>query len=123
VYEFRINDEVFHAWIDDGPIEALHGPAQHPDATITISEEAFHGLTNQGLTFADAIETDAASAPGDSEALHKLNGLFRLPPSHPRVTPSHTWRFSSSKPAAFLRISFDLWRRVPAIVGVVGVEP
>jgi hypothetical protein len=51
---------------------------------ITISEEAFLDVTNQGLTFADAIETGAASASGDSEALRGLKGLFRLRPSRPR---------------------------------------
>lgn len=45
VYEFRIDDEIFRARIDDGTIETLHGPAQHPDATITMDEEAFLGLT------------------------------------------------------------------------------
>lgn len=84
VYEFRVDDEVFHARIDDGTIEALHGPAQHPDATVTISEEAFVSLTGQGLTFADAIESGAASASGDSEALHGLKDLFPLPPPHAR---------------------------------------
>ncbi|MFE1311744.1 winged helix-turn-helix transcriptional regulator [Streptomyces sp. NPDC058755] len=79
VYEFRIDDELFHARIDDGAIEALHGPAQHPDATVVISQEAFLRLTGQGLTFAEAIETGVASASGDEEALHRLRGLFRLP--------------------------------------------
>ncbi|WP_433466647.1 winged helix-turn-helix transcriptional regulator [Spirillospora sp. CA-128828] len=84
VYEFRIGDEVFHARIDDGTIEALHGPAQHPDATITISEDAFLDLTGQGSTFADAIENGTATATGDREALRRLKGLFRLPPPHSR---------------------------------------
>jgi DNA-binding HxlR family transcriptional regulator len=84
VYEFRIDDEVFHARIDDGTIEALHGPAQHPDATITISQDAFLRLTSQGLTIAEAVETGAASTSGDSTALRKLPSLFRLPPAHAR---------------------------------------
>jgi hypothetical protein len=81
VYEFRIDDEVFHARIDDGTIEVLHGPAQHPDVTVAISEETLLGLTSQELTFADAMQTGVASASGDSEALRRLKGLFRLPPS------------------------------------------
>ncbi|MFD9460309.1 winged helix-turn-helix transcriptional regulator [Streptomyces sp. NPDC060027] len=84
VYEFRIDDEWFHARIDDGAIEALHGPAQRPDATVTISQEAFLRLTGQGLTLAEAIETGAASASGDTRALRRLGDLFRLPPSHAR---------------------------------------
>ncbi|MFJ8028487.1 alkyl sulfatase C-terminal domain-containing protein [Streptomyces sp. NPDC096311] len=85
MYEFRSDDELFHARIDDGAIEALHGPAQHPDATITISQEAFLRLTGQSLTLAEAIENGAASVSGDGEALRRLRGLFRLPPPHART--------------------------------------
>ncbi|MET9653261.1 winged helix-turn-helix transcriptional regulator [Streptomyces sp. NPDC006460] len=79
VYEFRVGDEVFHARIDDGTIEALHGPAQHPDASIAMSEDVFIGVTGQKQTLAEAIATGAATASGDTEALRRLNGLFRLP--------------------------------------------
>ncbi|GGT73295.1 winged helix-turn-helix transcriptional regulator [Actinomadura citrea] len=84
VYEFRIDDEVFHARVDDGTIEALHGPAQRPDATITISEEAFLGITGGGHSLARAIEEGAASASGDEEALRRLRDVFRLPTPRPR---------------------------------------
>jgi len=84
VYEFRIDDEPFHARIDDGTIETRHGPAQNPDATITISEDAFLHLTDHSLTLTEAIEGGAASAFGDGEALRRLRGLFRLPPPHTR---------------------------------------
>jgi DNA-binding HxlR family transcriptional regulator len=85
VYEFRIGDEVFHARIDDGTIEALHGPAQHPDAVITIAEDAFVELTAGGGTFAAAIESGTATATGDTEALRRLRGLFSLPPARSRT--------------------------------------
>ena len=55
VYEFRISDEPFHARIDDGTIEILHGPAQRPDAVITISQDAFLRVAGQGMTYAEAI--------------------------------------------------------------------
>ncbi|WAZ22365.1 winged helix-turn-helix transcriptional regulator [Streptomyces cinnabarinus] len=84
VYEFRIDDEFFHARIDDGTIETLHGPAQRPDATITISQETFLRVTGQELTLAEAIRSGEASASGDSEALSGLRGLFRLPPPQAR---------------------------------------
>ncbi|MFB4312023.1 winged helix-turn-helix transcriptional regulator [Actinomadura sp. GTD37] len=86
VYEFRIGGEVFYARIDDGTIEAQHGPAQHPDATITISEDALAALTGQGGTFAEALASGAAEASGDAEALRRLNGLFRLPPARSRTS-------------------------------------
>jgi DNA-binding HxlR family transcriptional regulator len=84
VYEFRIDGEPFHARINDGTIEALHGPAQNPDATITISKDAFLRIAGQGLTFTKAIQSRAASASGDGEALRRLKGLFRLPPQRTR---------------------------------------
>ncbi|WP_068053064.1 winged helix-turn-helix transcriptional regulator [Nocardia xishanensis] len=84
VYEFRIDDEVFHARIHDGTIETLHGPAQHPDASITIGSASFLRLTGHDLTLAEAMESGEASVAGDSEALHRLRSLFRLPPPHAR---------------------------------------
>ncbi|GAA1557444.1 winged helix-turn-helix transcriptional regulator [Actinomadura kijaniata] len=87
VYEFRIDDEVFHTRVDDGTIEALHGPAQHPDATITLDQETFLQVAGQRLTLAEAVEGGAASASGDPEALRRLRGLFRLPPQRSRKPP------------------------------------
>ncbi|MEV6390588.1 winged helix-turn-helix transcriptional regulator [Nocardia xishanensis] len=84
VYEFRIDEEVFHARIHDGTIETLHGPAQHPDATITIGAASFLRLTGHDLTLAEAMESGEASVAGDSEALRRLRSLFRLPPPHIR---------------------------------------
>ena len=84
VYEFRIDDEPFHARVDDGTIETLHGPAQHPDATITIGKDTLLRITGHDLTLTKAIESGAASASGDSEALRRLRTLFRLPPPRTR---------------------------------------
>ncbi|MEU0404784.1 winged helix-turn-helix transcriptional regulator [Streptomyces sp. NPDC006197] len=86
VYEFRVGDEVFHARIDDGTIETLHGPARRPDATIEMSEEVLVGVTGQSRTLAAAIADGAASASGDTEALRRLNGLFRLPSPRSRTS-------------------------------------
>ncbi|MBO3738654.1 winged helix-turn-helix transcriptional regulator [Actinoplanes flavus] len=79
VYEFRIDGEPFHARVADGTIEALHGPAQNPDAVVTITEDAFLRVTGQGLPLAGAVESGAASVSGDGEALRRLPRLFRLP--------------------------------------------
>ncbi|MDQ3785820.1 MAG: winged helix-turn-helix transcriptional regulator [Actinomycetota bacterium] len=86
VYEFHVGDEVFHARVDDGTVETLHGPAQHPDATITIDEDALVRLTSQGLAFSDALASGEATAAGDDEALRRLEGLFNLPGPRERRT-------------------------------------
>ncbi|MFG1906103.1 winged helix-turn-helix transcriptional regulator [Kribbella sp. NPDC048928] len=87
VYEFRVGDEVLHAVVEAGTIAAQHGPAQRPDATITIGEDDFVRLTGGNFTLADAIKTGAASATGDRTALRRLKGLFRLPTPEDRAQP------------------------------------
>lgn len=84
-YEFRVEDEVFHARIDDGSIEVLHGPAQRPDAIVTIGGEDLVQVIGRHLALADAVESGAVSALGDPDALRRLNELFRLPLPRPRT--------------------------------------
>ncbi|GAA1567464.1 MULTISPECIES: winged helix-turn-helix transcriptional regulator [Kribbella] len=79
VYEFRVEDEILHATVDNGTLETQHGPAQRPDVVITISEDTFVHVTEGRLTLADAIKTGTATATGDRAALRSLKGLFRLP--------------------------------------------
>jgi DNA-binding HxlR family transcriptional regulator len=80
VYEFRVGDDVFHARIADGAIEALHGPARRPDVVIATDPDTFVELASGRMALADAIEADAASAIGDRTLLRKLRVLFRYPP-------------------------------------------
>lgn len=79
LYEFRVEEEVFHARIDDGTIETMHGPAQHPDVTITIDGEVFRDLAAGRSTLAEAITDGTASASGDRQLLRRLHQLFRIP--------------------------------------------
>lgn len=84
MYEFHTDDEVFHARIDDGTIERVHGPARYPDATITVSEAEFLRLIGENRMFTKAIDIGAARATGDRDTLHRLGSAFRLPPRHAR---------------------------------------
>jgi DNA-binding HxlR family transcriptional regulator len=79
VYEFRVSDEVFHAVIDDGTIEAVHGPAQLPDAVIETDDDVLVEVGAGRVTLGEAIRTGGASASGDLSALGKLHELFRFP--------------------------------------------
>ncbi|MDL4770675.1 MULTISPECIES: winged helix-turn-helix transcriptional regulator [Thermomonosporaceae] len=79
VYEFRTGDETFHARVDDGEIETVYGPAQHPDVVITLSADAFRELASGHLRLGTALESGAATATGDRDALRRLGDLFRLP--------------------------------------------
>ncbi|MEE4491422.1 SCP2 sterol-binding domain-containing protein [Streptomyces sp. BE230] len=85
VYEFRVGDEVFHVRVDSGTIDALHGPAQHPDAVVEADDdEAFTELAEGRLRLADAIKNETVSASGDRQALNRLRHLFRRPPAADR---------------------------------------
>jgi DNA-binding HxlR family transcriptional regulator/putative sterol carrier protein len=87
VYEFRVGDDVFHARVDHGRIESLHGPAQRPDATIEAEADAFLELAAGRLSLADAIGSGSVSFSGDRQALRSLRGIFRWPDrqQRPRV--------------------------------------
>jgi alkyl sulfatase BDS1-like metallo-beta-lactamase superfamily hydrolase len=79
LYEFRVGDEVFHVRVDDGTIEATHGPAQRPDAIVETDDAALTDTTAGGSAFAEALERGDASASGDPAALRALPRLFRRP--------------------------------------------
>jgi DNA-binding HxlR family transcriptional regulator len=79
VYEFRVDDDVFHARVEDGTLESREGPAQRPDVVIETGAEAFIELTAGRLTLADAVRAGSASVSGDQRAARKLRGLFRRP--------------------------------------------
>jgi DNA-binding HxlR family transcriptional regulator len=82
VYEFRIDDEVFHARIEHGQIESRHGPAQRPDAVIEATAEAFLEIAAGRLRLGDAIRAGAVALSGDRDALRSLRSMFRWPEPH-----------------------------------------
>ncbi|WP_433512915.1 winged helix-turn-helix transcriptional regulator [Nonomuraea sp. CA-143628] len=86
VYEFRVSDEVFHARVDDGTIETMHGPAQRPDVVIEMDDDVLVDMGAGQGTLGDAIKSGAARAFGDLEALGRLHGLFRFPQPEARTS-------------------------------------
>jgi DNA-binding HxlR family transcriptional regulator len=79
LYEFRVEEEIFHARVDDGTIEMVQGPAQHPDVVITMGGTVVRDLAAGRLTFTEAIGSGAVAASGDQQVLRRLHHLFRLP--------------------------------------------
>lgn len=79
VYEVRVDDEVFHVQVADGTVEAAHGPAQLPDATLVTTADVLVGLAEGGTTLAAAIKDKTITVSGDREALRRLRTLFRRP--------------------------------------------
>ncbi|MEU5921934.1 alkyl sulfatase C-terminal domain-containing protein [Streptomyces sp. NPDC047141] len=78
---------MLHARVDDGTLETFQGPAQRPDATMTITEDRLAAVTGRGQTLSGAITAGAATTTGDPEALRRLPGRLRLPPRSDRAGP------------------------------------
>jgi DNA-binding HxlR family transcriptional regulator/putative sterol carrier protein len=85
VYEFRIDGDVFHARIEGGQIESIHGPAQRPDVTIEAGEDTFLELAAGRLGIGDAIREGSVSISGDRDALRAMRGVFRWPDRRARA--------------------------------------
>ena len=85
VYEFRADDEVFHVRVADGTVEATHGPAQLPDATLETTEEVLVHLAEGRMTLAEAIKNKTITTSGDKDALRRVRTLFRWPTAARRV--------------------------------------
>jgi putative sterol carrier protein len=79
VYEFRVDGEVFHARIEDQRIEAVHGPAQRPDAVIEAPADVFLELAAGRLSLEAAISHGSVEVSGDRRAVARLAGVFRWP--------------------------------------------
>lgn len=88
VYEFRVDDEVFHVRVAAGAVEAAHGPAQLPDATLSTTADVLAELAEGRTTLAESIRTRTVTASGDREALVRLRTLFRRPSSANREVAS-----------------------------------
>lgn len=79
VYEFRVDDEVFHVRVAGGAVEAAHGPAQLADATLSTTADVLAELAEGRVTLAESIKNRTVTAAGDREALVRLRTLFRRP--------------------------------------------
>jgi DNA-binding HxlR family transcriptional regulator len=88
VYEFRVDGEVFHARVEHGQIESLHGPAQRPDVVIEVAGDEFLELASGRRAFGDSVRARSVSVSGDRHALRKLPRLFRWPERQQRAAPA-----------------------------------
>jgi DNA-binding HxlR family transcriptional regulator len=79
VYEFRVDDEVFHGRVDHGTLESVHGPAQRPDVVFETGGDVFVELSSGRLSLEDAVREGAVAASGDDRDVRTMYGLFRWP--------------------------------------------
>jgi alkyl sulfatase BDS1-like metallo-beta-lactamase superfamily hydrolase len=78
-YEFRVEDEVFHARVEGGRVESGHGSAWEPALTITSDRDTFRELAAGELSLEKAARTHKISVEGDRRALRRFERIFRRP--------------------------------------------
>jgi putative sterol carrier protein len=78
-YEFRVDDEVLHARVDDGQVASAHGPAWEPSLTITCDSHTFRDLAAGELSPQEAARAGRLAVEGDRRALRRFQKIFRMP--------------------------------------------
>lgn len=84
VYEFHIEDEVFHITVDDGTIDGQQGPADDPHVIIVQDTETFLDLATQSLDPEEALESGRVQLKGNLEDVEiedfeRFMSFFELP--------------------------------------------
>ena len=82
-YEFRVDDDVFHAIIDDGRMEAKQGPAPDPQVVISTDVETLLRVAARQVNPLDAIAHGQAQLSGDPSAALRCVEIFGFPEPHP----------------------------------------
>ena len=78
-YEFRVGEEVFHARVHAGGVQARHGPAHEPDLVIRVAQDAFIDLAAGRATIAQAAKQGWIDADGSRAALNHCSAIFDRP--------------------------------------------
>ncbi len=78
-YEFRVDDEVFHAHVHDGRVESAHGPAWEPALTVICDSDTFRELASGELSPEVALDAGRIVIDGDRSALRRFQKIFRMP--------------------------------------------
>src|SRR6266513_1494832 len=77
VYEFHVDDQVFHVVADDGRIDAQAGPApRKPDLTVTTDLDTFVGVGSGQLSFDDPRVLDRMHVEGEPDAADRCVRLM-----------------------------------------------
>jgi DNA-binding HxlR family transcriptional regulator len=80
LYEFHVDDEVFHVMVDDGSVDARAGaPPRQPDLVVRTDLETFAAIGAGSLVVADAA--DRVQVEGDAEVAQRC--LRLLAPAAP----------------------------------------
>ena len=75
-YELHIDGEVLHVQVSDGNLQPHHGPADDPDAVLTMDAMALADLWAGRLDVDDALAAGRVTVDGDEDAARRLLTSF-----------------------------------------------
>ena len=76
MYELHIDGEVLHVQVRDGNLQPHHGPADDPDAGLTIDATALADLSAGRLDIDDAFAAGRVTVDGNEDAARRLLTSF-----------------------------------------------
>jgi DNA-binding HxlR family transcriptional regulator len=75
-YELHIDDEVLHVQVRESNLQPHHGPADDPDAVLTMDAMALADLWAGRLDVDDALAAGRVTVDGDEDAASRLLTSF-----------------------------------------------
>ena len=75
-YELHIDDEVLHVQVRESNLQPHHGPADDPDAVLTMDAMALADLWAGRLDVDDALAAGRVTVDGDEDAARRLLTSF-----------------------------------------------
>lgn len=84
-YEFDVDDDVFHAVVDDGALEILDGPAHRADVRLRTDAATFARLAHDPATARAALTDGRLTVEGDRSAVRNCMAIFA--PARPGARP------------------------------------
>ena len=75
-YELHIDGEVLHVQVRDGNLQPHHGPADDPDAVLTVDATALADLSAGRLDIDDALAAGRVTVDGNKDAARRLLTSF-----------------------------------------------
>jgi len=75
-YELHIDGEVLHVQVREGNLQPHHGPADDPDAVLTMDAMALADLWAGRLEVDDAVAAGRVTVDGDEDAARRLLTSF-----------------------------------------------
>jgi DNA-binding HxlR family transcriptional regulator/putative sterol carrier protein len=84
--ELRMGDDVFHAVVAGGRIDAGRGAPASPDAILTLEPGTLLGLIHGAFSVAGAVASGVLVLEGDRAKVERFVGLFPMP--EPALQPA-----------------------------------